>query len=65
MKRIPSNLLYLVLLISGGIALYEQSGPHPRMAIVIPSFGVFLFGLMAIAARIPSKNNSEDDGEVQ
>ncbi|UMY65234.1 MULTISPECIES: hypothetical protein [unclassified Flavobacterium] len=61
MKRIPSNVLYVVLLISGSIALYEQSGSQPRLFVVIPSIAVFLLGLMALSSRIPSKNKSEDD----
>ncbi len=61
MKRIPSNVLYIVLLISGSIALYEQSGPKPRLFVVIPSIAVFLLGLMAVASRIPSKNTDKDD----
>lgn len=64
MKRIPSNLLYIMLLVTGGVALFEQSSPHPRPIIVIPCMALFFIGLMVVASRIPSKKN-EDDGTVQ
>lgn len=49
--------------LAGVFALYEQSKPHPNVYIMILAIIIFMYGMMRLTAKVPSKNqdNSDDD----
>lgn len=52
-----------VMAIAGVLALYEQSKAKPNLYIMIFAIVIFMYGMMRLTAKVPSKNqdNSEDD----
>lgn len=52
-----------IMALAGVFALYEQSKPHPNVYIMVLAIVVFMYGMMRLTAKVPSKNqdNSEDD----
>lgn len=46
-----------------GIALYEQSKPDPNRYIMIIAIVIFMYGLMRLMAKIPSKNSETEEKE--
>ena len=56
--------LYIpIMIIAGGAALYEQSKANPNIYIMIGAIVLFMYGMMRLTAKVPSKNqdNSEED----
>ncbi|MFC6095052.1 hypothetical protein ACFPVY_00205 [Flavobacterium qiangtangense] len=56
--------LYIpIMIIAGGAALYEQSKATPNIYIMIGAIVLFMYGMMRLTAKVPSKNqdNSEED----
>lgn len=56
--------LYIpIMIIAGGAALYEQSKSSPNIYIMIGAIVIFMYGMMRLTAKVPSKNegNTEED----
>ena len=43
------------------VALYEQSKDKPNVYITVAGIAVFMFGMMRLSAKTPSKNQDKDD----
>lgn len=57
------KLFIPIMIIAIGIALYEQSKNSPNIYIMIGAIILFMYGMMRLTAKVPSKNedNSEED----
>ncbi|WP_370029111.1 hypothetical protein [Flavobacterium sp. 28YEA47A] len=56
--------IYIPIIALAGIcALYEQSKEKPNVYIMIFGIAIFMYGMMRLTAKVPSKNqdNSEED----
>jgi len=56
--------LYIpIMIIAGGAALYEQSKATPNIYIMIGAIVLFMYGMMRLTAKVPSKNqdNTEEN----
>lgn len=56
--------LYIpIMIIAVGVALYEQSKSSPNIYIMIGAIVIFMYGMMRLTAKVPSKNeeNTEED----
>lgn len=42
-------------------AFYNQNNPHPNVLITVFAVVVFMFGMMRLSAKTPSKNQEEGD----
>ena len=60
MKIIMTILMIAAIL----IAFYEQSQENSNPYIMIIAFVVFMFGMMRLSSKTPSKNQSEEDEEL-
>ncbi|RRJ91393.1 hypothetical protein [Flavobacterium macacae] len=57
------KLFIPIMIIAIGVALYEQSKSSPNIYIMIVAIVLFMYGMMRLTAKVPSKNeeNSEED----
>lgn len=56
--------LYIpIMIVAIGVALYEQSKNSPNIYIMIGAIILFMYGMMRLTAKVPSKNqdNSEEN----
>jgi len=56
--------IYIPIMVLAGIfALYEQSKEKPNVYIMVVAIIIFMYGMMQLTAKVPSKNqdNSEDN----
>ena len=60
MKIIMTILMIAAIL----IAFYEQSQENSNPYIMIIAFVIFMFGMMRLSSKTPSKNQSEEDEEL-
>jgi len=55
MKKLFLPLLVVAIF----FAFYEQSKPNPNRFIIIISIAFFMFGMMQLMSKVPSKNDTE------
>ena len=60
MKKILIPIMVVAIL----IALYEQSKDQSNVYIMIIAIVVFMFGMMRLSAKTPSKNQDKEDEHV-
>jgi hypothetical protein len=58
------KLLLPIMIIAILIAFYEQSLEKKNSYISVISIGVFMFGMMKLSAKTPSKNQVKEDDNV-
>lgn len=59
-----NKLLLPVLVIAVLIAFYEQDKEQPNVLITAGAVIVFMYCMMRLSARTPSKNQNEDDDKL-
>ena len=47
------------------IALYEQSKDHPNIYIMSGAILIFMYGMLRLSSKTPSKNQEKDNDDVQ
>jgi flagellar basal body-associated protein FliL len=58
------KLLIPMMIIAIIIAFYEQSKSEKNIYIIIIAIVIFMFGMMRLSAKIPSKNQEKEDENV-
>ena len=59
------KLLLPIMIIAILIAFYEQSSENKNVYISVIAIAVFMFGMMKLSAKTPSKNQDKEDDNVQ
>lgn len=59
------KMLLPVMIIAIVIAFYEQSLEKKNVYIFIVAIAVFMFGMMKLSAKTPSKNQEKEEDNVQ
>ena len=59
------KMLLPVMIIAIVIAFYEQSLEKKNVYILIVAIAVFMFGMMKLSAKTPSKNQDKEEDNVQ
>ncbi len=54
-----------IMIIAILIAFYEQSLEKKNVYISVIAIAVFMFGMMKLSAKTPSKNQDKEDENVQ
>ena len=60
MKR----FLIPVMIVAIIVALYEQSSKESNVYVTVTAIAVFMFGMMQLSAKTPSKNQDKEDQDV-
>jgi hypothetical protein len=58
------KLLIPMMIVAFIIAFYEQSKSEKNIYIIIIAIVIFMFGMMRLSAKIPSKNQEKEDKNV-
>jgi hypothetical protein len=56
------KLLLPIMCIAIFFAFYEQTKPNPNIIITVIAIAVFMFGMMKLMAKVPSKKPEDKDG---
>ncbi|MCZ8229741.1 hypothetical protein [Flavobacterium sp.] len=59
------QLMILIMAIAIGIALYEQSKPEKNVYLMVMALIVFMYGMMRLSAKTPSKNQDKEEKDVE
>ncbi|QYJ67990.1 hypothetical protein [Flavobacterium litorale] len=56
--------IYILLMFGVAfLALYEQSKQEPNTIVMISAIVLFMFGLMKLMAKVPSKHNRDNEND--
>lgn len=58
------KILIPIMIIAIVVALYEQSLDKGNVYIKVVSIAIFMFGMMQLSAKTPSKNQDKEDQSV-
>lgn len=58
------KLFIALVVVAIFVAFYEQGKEHPNMYVMIAAIVVFMFGMMRLSAKTPSKNQDKDNEDV-
>lgn len=53
------------MVVAIGIALYEQSKTEPNRYILIAAIVIFMYGMMRLSAKTPSKHSETEEDDQQ
>jgi uncharacterized membrane protein YcaP (DUF421 family) len=53
----------LLIFAAAFLALFEQSKSHPNVIVMVVAFVLFMAGLMRIMAKVPSRNNDQNEND--
>ncbi|WP_426485752.1 hypothetical protein [Flavobacterium sp. 2] len=55
----------LIMILAIGVALYEQVSEEKNIYIMIIAIVVFMYGMMQLSAKTPSKNQDKEEDDVE
>ncbi|MTH14378.1 hypothetical protein [Flavobacterium sp. LC2016-01] len=55
----------LIMILAIGVALYEQVSEEKNIYIMIAAIVVFMYGMMQLSAKTPSKNQDKDEEDAE
>ncbi|MRX67169.1 hypothetical protein SAMN06265349_101845 [Flavobacterium resistens] len=55
----------LIMILAIGVALYEQVSEDKNIYIMIIAIVVFMYGMMQLSAKTPSKNQDKEEDDVE
>lgn len=58
-------LKILIMVLAVCIALYEQSSDEKNVYITVIAIAVFMFGMMQLSAKTPSKNQEKEEDDAE
>jgi L-asparagine transporter-like permease len=58
------KLLIPIMIVAIIVALYEQSNDKKNIYVMVIAIVVFMFGMMKLSAKTPSKNQDKEDENV-
>ena len=65
MVKDMQKILIPILIIAILIALYEQLDADKNVYVMVVAIVVFMFGMMRLSAKTPSKNQEKEEDNVQ
>lgn len=57
--------MILIMAVAIGVALYEQSKPEKNVYLMVMALIVFMYGMMRLSAKTPSKNQEKEEKDVE
>ncbi|MBC7607304.1 MAG: hypothetical protein H7199_10190 [Burkholderiales bacterium] len=58
------KFLIPIMTIAIAVAFYQQSVPKKNVYIIVIAIVVFMFGMLVLSAKTPSKNQSKKEEDV-
>ncbi|TAF68385.1 MAG: hypothetical protein EAZ58_09075 [Flavobacterium sp.] len=59
------KLMILIMAIGIGLALYEQARPEKNVYLMVIGIVIFMYGMMRLSAKTPSKNQEKEEKDVE
>ena len=57
--------MILIMAIAIGVALHEQAKPEKNVYLMVIAIVIFMYGMMRLSAKTPSKNQEKEEKDVE
>jgi len=57
-------LKIIIMIVAISVALYEQVSPEKNIYVTVIAIVVFMFGMMQLSAKTPSKNQDKEENDA-
>jgi hypothetical protein len=54
-----------IMIVAVMVIFYEQQSAEKNLYILAIAIGIFMFGMMNLSTKTPSKNQDKEEGNVQ
>ena len=58
-------LKIIIMILAISVALYEQVSSEKNIYVTVIAIAVFMFGMMQLSAKTPSKNQDKEEEDVE
>ena len=58
------KIILPIMLLAFVVAFWNQRNEKPNVIITVIAVVIFMYGMMQLSAKIPSKNKEEDDTTI-
>lgn len=55
----------LIMILAISVALYEQVSDDKNIYVMVIAIAVFMYGMMQLSAKTPSKNQEKEEQDVE
>ncbi len=59
------KFIILIMVVAIGVALYQQSSAEKNIYIMVIAIVIFMMGMMRLSSKTPSKNQDNNEDNVQ
>lgn len=59
------KFVILIMLLAIGVAFYEQTSADKNVYIMVAAIFIFMMGMMRLSSKTPSKNQDNNEDDVQ
>lgn len=59
------KIVILIMVVAIVVAFYEQVSPDKNVYVTVIAIVVFMYGMMRLSAKTPSKNQDKEEEDVQ
>lgn len=59
------KVMMLIMVVAIGVAFYEQSKPDKNVYLMVMALVVFMYGMLRLSAKTPSKNQDKEEKDVE
>ena len=59
------KIIILIMIVAIVVAFYEQVSPDKNVYVTVIAIVIFMYGMMRLSAKTPSKNQDKEEEDVQ
>jgi hypothetical protein len=59
------KLMILIVAVAIGVAFYEQTKPDKNVYLIVMAMIIFMYGMMRLSGKTPSKNQDKEENDVE
>ncbi|MBC5842161.1 MAG: hypothetical protein K2Y30_14900 [Flavobacteriaceae bacterium] len=59
------KIVILIMIVAIVVAFYEQVSPDKNVYVTVIAIVIFMYGMMRLSAKTPSKNQDKEEEDVQ
>ncbi|GEC72725.1 hypothetical protein FFL01_22640 [Flavobacterium flevense] len=59
------KIIFPIMLLAIAVAFYEQTANEKNVYVTVVAIAVFMFGMMQLSAKTPSKNQEKQEEDAE
>ena len=64
-NEMMKKFVILIMVLAIGVAFYEQTSAEKNIYVMVVAIVIFMMGMMRLSSKTPSKNQDNNEDDVQ